>query len=262
MNSKTVLQKIMTLLSADKEVNFTYARLKDGTIVESPTFDLGETLDVVSEDGTKSPAPNGWHELALKDTEGNETYIKVFAEDGKIKERENVELAAAETVKTKPFPAAGNTNKENVMPTQPGSVTSGLEVNDIEGKGKVEASEEQTDEVSKDLPETDGEPEGEVEVEEETEMGAKIEKLQYRIAELEKKIQQWEDANFPPVDSEVTDEEAGIKMAKEEDEEEELPKLDGAPIESTKMSAIENNSKNYGKKVVDSQSTFLSKLYK
>lgn len=260
MNSKTVLQKIMTLLSAEKEVNFTYARLKDGTIVESPTFDLGETLDVVSEDGTKSPAPNGWHELALKDTEGNETYIKVYSEDGKIKERENVELAAAETIKTKPFPAAGNADKENVMPTQPGSVTSGLEINDIEGKGSVEAAaEEQTDTVSEDMPETDGKEEEPVEVDSE-EMSVKVEKLQYRIAELEKKIQQWEDANYPPVDSEVTEEEAGIKMAKEE--EEELPKLDGAPIESTKMSAIENNSKNYGKKIVDSQSTFLSKLYK
>lgn len=260
MNSKTVLQKIMTLLSAEKEVNFTYARLKDGTIVESPTFDLGESLDVVSEDGTKTPAPNGWHELALKDTEGNETYIKVFAEDGKIKERENVELAA-ETVKTKSFPAAGNSDKENVMPTQPGSVTSGLEINDIGGKGKVEAAaEEQTDEVSKDMPETNGEPEGEVEVEDETEMGVKIEKLQYRISELEKKIAKMEDANFPPVASEVTDEVAGIKMSEVEDEE--LPKLDGAPIDSVKMSMIENNSKNYGKKVVDSQSAFLSKLYK
>ena len=72
MNSKTVLNKIMTLLSIEKEVELTYAKLADGTIVESPTFDVGEPLEIVSEDGTKSPAPDGEHELALKDESGNE----------------------------------------------------------------------------------------------------------------------------------------------------------------------------------------------
>ena len=52
-------------------------------------------------------------------------------------------------------------------------------------------------------------------------------------------------------------------MAAEPDEEEELPKLDGAPTEeATKFSGIESNRKNYGKKTKDAQSTFLSKLYK
>ena len=41
MNAKQVLNKIMTLLSKD-EVSLTYAKLEDGTIVESPTFDVGE----------------------------------------------------------------------------------------------------------------------------------------------------------------------------------------------------------------------------
>ena len=246
MNSKTVLQKIMTLLSAEKEVSFTYARLKDGTIVESPTFDVNEPLDVVSEDGTKIPAPDGEHELELKDSEGNETYIKVFTEGGIIKERENVELADAETKKVEDTPQAGNEDKENVMPEVPGQIQSGT----------IKAAE--VDEVSEDMPETDGKPLEEVE--EETELGAKIEKMAYRIAELEKKIQSMEEAIVPPVNSEVTEEVAGIKMA--EVEEEELPKLDGAPIDSVKMSMIEQNNKNFGKKVVNSQSNFLSKLYK
>jgi hypothetical protein len=45
-------------------------------------------------------------------------------------------------------------------------------------------------------------------------------------------------------------------------EEEELPKLDGAPIEEQKFAAAETNRKNYGKKSKDAQSSFLSKLYK
>jgi hypothetical protein len=46
MNSKTVLNKILSLLSKD-EVVLTYAKLSDGTIVESATFDVGEDLYVV-----------------------------------------------------------------------------------------------------------------------------------------------------------------------------------------------------------------------
>ena len=126
MNAKKVLNKIVEFLSAN-EVELTYAKLADGTIVESATFDVGEDLFVVSEDGTKSPAPDGMHDLMLKDTEGNETMLKVKSEDGKIVERENVEMADvdAEMVKTEPIPAVGNEDKENVMPDLKGQVASG-----------------------------------------------------------------------------------------------------------------------------------------
>ena len=91
MNAKTVLSRIVGLLSTE-EVQLTYAKLKDGTLVEASTFDVGEDLFVIGEDGNKTPAPNGEHELTLKDSEGNEVLIKVIAKDGKITERENVEL--------------------------------------------------------------------------------------------------------------------------------------------------------------------------
>jgi hypothetical protein len=91
-----MLNKIMTLLSVKEEVALAYGQLKDGTILESNTFDVGETIDVVSEDGTKSPAPTGEHEIALKDSEGKEVVIKVLVADGKITERENVEEVSPE----------------------------------------------------------------------------------------------------------------------------------------------------------------------
>jgi hypothetical protein len=119
MNAKTVLQKMVALLSKE-EVAFTYARLKDGTIVESPTFDVGETLEVVSEDGTKTPAPDGEHELSLKDEEGNETLIKVFSEGGVITERENVELEEIEDAEMLPEEGTQNKMKKRqnfVLPT-------------------------------------------------------------------------------------------------------------------------------------------------
>jgi len=68
---------------------FTEAKSGDLTL-DSPTFDVGETIDVVK-DGEKTPAPDGEHEVILKDESGNENKIRVIVKDGKITERENVE---------------------------------------------------------------------------------------------------------------------------------------------------------------------------
>jgi hypothetical protein len=241
MNSKSVLNKIMTLLSA-KEVELTYAKLADGTIVESPTFDVGEPLEIVSEDGTKSPAPDGTHELSLKDESGNENIIKVITKDGKIVERENVEL---EDVKIEDIPQAGETDKANEVKDAAGSVTSGT-INAAEETMPVEG-----------LPE-DGEAEGEEGPEIEIALGKRVEEMSYKIDELSAKLAKLEEM-FPPVASEVVQEIEGIKMSSDE---EELPKLNGAPIEEALKFSIENNSRNYGKKEANLQSSFLSKLYK
>jgi hypothetical protein len=234
MNAKQVLNKIITLLNKD-EVKLTYARLKDGTIVESPTFDVGEQLEIVSEDGTKTPAPDGEHELALKDAEGNETLIKVITKDGVIAERENVELADedAESVKVEDLPQADGAKA----------------VEDIQ-------MAEETDEVGP-LPSTgDGLP-ADIEKEGpsiEIELKDMVAKLAYRIEEMEKKMMEMQEVN-----EEVVDKEAEVK--EEDDIDMELPKLDGAPIE-TKMASVEANRKNYGKKSMNTQDSFLSKLYK
>jgi len=243
MNSKSVLTKILTLLSLD-EVNMTYAKLKDGTIVESPTFDVGEPLDIVSEDGTKTPAPDGEHELALRDEEGNETLIKVITKDGKIAERENVEL------EEKP-------NEEVV---------------DKEAEIKDEADVEMADatiEEAHPLPQTtDEDPRNQIaDDSEETEKDPLI-ALGYRISELEKALDAIKtkmgeelpavDEETPADDTELP-EEGEVAMAEVEDEE--LPKLDGAPIESATRFSEQVHKPNFGKKVGDAQSSFLSKLY-
>jgi hypothetical protein len=235
MNSKTVLNKIMSLLSKE-EVELTYAKLADGTIVESATFDVGEDLFVVSEDGTKSPAPDGFHDLMLKDEEGNETLLKVKSEDGKIVERENVEMA---DVKVEEIPQAGTYTKDDEVPEVAGEIKSG-----------TLKMEEETDEVET-LPE-DATKEDEKEIE--IELGKKLEEMAYRIEEMEKKMMKMEEAMMPPVDEEVDEE---VAMG-----EEELPKLDGAPIDEATKLSTELNRKNYGKKSKDAQSSFLSKLYK
>jgi len=261
MNAKQVLNKIMTLLAKD-EVELTYAKLADGTIVESATFDVGEDLFVVSEDGTKTPAPDGFHDLMLRDTEGNETLLKVKSEGGKIVERENVEMADADASmeEVKDLPNTDVKSKAN-------------EVADIKSpanneKGLKPASmmAEETDTVGP-LPTTgdgmpaENDPSTEKDTEEDTpeieiELKSMVEKLAYRIEEMEKKM---EEMGKMKMEEEVVDKEADVK--EEDDVEMELPKLDGAPVE-TKMSSVEANRKNYGKKIMNAQDSFLSKLYK
>jgi hypothetical protein len=75
---------------------FTEAKSGDLTL-ESPTFDVGEDIEVVKEDGSKEKAPDGEHQVVLKDESGNENKIRVMVKDGKIVERENVEEMESDT---------------------------------------------------------------------------------------------------------------------------------------------------------------------
>ena len=222
MNSKKVLDKIMALLSIAKEVQLTYAKLADGTIVESPTFDVGETLDVVTEDG-KTPAPDGEHELSLRDASGNENIIRVITKDGKIVERANIEMES-ETTDVKDIPQTdgviGKEKKEEKMAEE-------------EPLASGDGVEEEVEPILED--------------EESVTMKKMYEDMTYRIEELEKKMAKME---------------AIEEIAQREDadmEEDKTPKLDGAPIEEVKMSNILPKQKSKGG---DAQNTFLSKLYK
>ena len=88
-------------------------------------------------------------------------------------------------------------------------------------------------------------------------------RLGYRIDELEKMVTDMKQkfaSAYPEEGQEVSSlQPSPMQMAKvDEDEDEELPKLDGAPTESLKP---QDFSKSYGKKTSDPQSSFLSKLY-
>jgi hypothetical protein len=246
MNATEVLKKILTTLALVKDgVELTYAKLADGTILESPTFDLGEKVEVVSEDGTKSPAPDGEHEVVLKDSEGNDVRIKVETKDGIITERENVEVET---------PAEDEA----------------VEMESIAGGDMGDDEEVDTEETANPIPED----------EDSEDMKKVVEKLQYRIDELEKKYNEMvavkeetisegkkaekvETAPIPGDPTKVnTIENLAAVDPTEEVEEEELPKLDGAPIDENAQK-IQNGVK-LGKngKVVNTQSSFLSRLYK
>jgi len=226
MNAKHVLNKIIAALSADKPVEMTYAKLADGTILESPTFDVGEVVDVVSEDGTKTAAPDGEHEVILKDTEGNDVRIKVMTKDGVITERENVELAEG-----------AKDEEVKKLPEDMASIAG----EDIGGEEETDGGDVPVESIPED-------------------MAKKYADLAYRIEEMEKKIAKMEEIGKAKED-EIKGKPAEDKKEADVKMEEELPKLDGAPIEEN-PSKTQNIKMSKKDKVVSSQSNFLSKLYK
>jgi len=230
MESNTVLSKIMTLLSLDRkegDVKLAYAKLADGTILESLTFDVGERVEVVSEDGTKTPAPDGEHELELTDTSGNINRFKIFTEGGVITERENVELED------------DSEKKEEGLEE---------ETKEVESIPQALEKEEDKEELI-DIIEPEEEADLEEGEEEETvnleDVAKKVEEMAYRIEELEKKLEAAEE-------TESTEEEL-----EDEEEEIEAKKLDGAPVEASKFAKVNSNKKitpNY-------HSSVLSRMY-
>jgi hypothetical protein len=228
-------------LSLDKEVEFTDARDAQGNILQSPTFDLGETVDVVGEDGKLTPAPDGEHEIELTDSEGNKVVIRIETKDGKIESRENVE-------EEKP---------------------ADLEKTDEEVVDKEAAVEEEladaTTEIAHSLPNTtDEDVRNEIGEDTDDEKDPII-RMSYRIDELEKQLKSMMEkmeSAFPSEGEEVSSlEPIATTMAavEPEEEEEELPKLDGAPLEPNNF---QPGKQNFGKKRGDYQASFLSKLYK
>lgn len=82
--------EIKGITEKGKDQAFTIAETAEGAKVESKTFDVGEEVYVLDGD-SKTPAPDGEHQVVLKDESGNENKIRFITKDGKITERENVE---------------------------------------------------------------------------------------------------------------------------------------------------------------------------
>ena len=241
MNSNTVLGKIMTLLSMDRgEEKLTVARLADGTLVESPTFDVGESVEVIHEDGTKTPAPDGEHLLELKDESGNINRIKIFTEDGIIKERENVEIEAEEHEDKEEELADVSTEEVEALPE------SG-KVEEISEQVTLESEEESKEEelVDEEVVDKDAEI-----VDLKTQLkehSDKIEEMKERIEELVKYFE------------EIKEEEEKLEEEEKNEEELESKRLDGAPVEKQNFN---KQKKNNTFRIPNSHNSVLSRLYR
>jgi len=82
--------EIKGIIEKGKDEAFVIAETAEGAKVESKTFDVGEEVYVIDGD-EKKKAPDGEHQVVLKDESGNDVKIRVMTKDGIITERENVE---------------------------------------------------------------------------------------------------------------------------------------------------------------------------
>ena len=92
MESKTILNKIMTMLSIPtKSVNLGrgdfYGKLEDGTPLATDAFEVGHQLFVITENGEKVKAPDGDHITYLPTTNGSKRFI-IVVKDGTIQAME------------------------------------------------------------------------------------------------------------------------------------------------------------------------------
>ena len=156
-DSKTILNKIMTMLSVGKEVNLGrgdfYGKLEDGTPVATDLFDVGHQLFVITEDGKEVKAPDGDHIVYIPTTNGNKRYI-VVTKDGTIQAMEfnDSHNAIVNKVNYENDPNLYKQDTNMVQkqelaamgPDQPGKVTTNDEsqvVKDFQEKGSVSMAE-------------------------------------------------------------------------------------------------------------------------
>lgn len=90
MDTQSIINKIASLVGLDKQVKLgggVYGKLEDGGAVMTDAFGVGNVLFVVSEDGSKSLAPDADHKIYLPTENGSKLY-QITTKDGVITQLE------------------------------------------------------------------------------------------------------------------------------------------------------------------------------
>lgn len=254
MNSKSVLSKIGKLLNFADETTI-QAKTDDGKILTSANFDLNDAVLEVAADGTTSPLADGEYTITYTTPEGVDVTAVVDIDGGKIseistpseeadetsgapEESGEEQMADADATKDKTKPLPGDPSKVNDDNEDEPTKLAGV----LGANGELGAHPE--DSKPGPIPQTTDKPELDL-----AGIASKLEEMAYRISELEKAA--------------APSDEKGNEKADDtnEDEDKDLPKLDGAPVEASMMFTQQENQKRYGKKEGSAQNTFLSKLY-
>jgi hypothetical protein len=220
----------------DKEIKLTVAKLADGTLVESETFDVGEAVEVIHEDGTKTPAPDGEHLLELRDESDEINRIKIFTEGGIIKERENVEIEAEKEEDKQEELADVSTEEVKALP-ESGEVEETSEQVTLETEPGIAVDEEVVDKEADEIVNLTTKLE---------EHEDKIEEMRERIEELVKYFE------------EIKKEEEELEEEEKKEEELESKRLDGAPTEKPAFFSKKKNNFKIG----NYRNSVISKMYK
>ena len=254
MNSKSVLNRIMTLLSSAEDAaddeQYMQGQDKDGNLYCSPSFELGDDIHSIDADGQISPIEDGEYEIAIKDASGKDVTLDVSVKDGKISEVETPEQEASENES-----GEDEMESDDEMPSDDEE----MEMSD-EKKGAL------TEDEAKQMPNTTQEDEANKHNEGEDtnkpllDLTAKVKHLEDMLSYLYEAMGTAYPAEGTQVSS-LTPNPSMQTMKKAKKTDDEKPKLDGAPVEmSVNLSAkLQANTK---KEEGNYQNNFLSKLYK
>jgi len=97
----SIIQKIFSALNADEKqavkTELAQAELKEGTTIEADSFEEGQAIFIVTEDGEKIPMPEGTYELEDgRKVEVNDSSMIVSIGSGEEEKAEEVEQEAKE----------------------------------------------------------------------------------------------------------------------------------------------------------------------
>ena len=102
----SIIQKIFSALNADEKqavkTELAQAELKEGTTIEADSFEEGQAVFIVTEDGEKIPMPEGTYELEDgRKVEVNDSSMIVSIGTGEEEKAEEVEQEAKEEMEEK-----------------------------------------------------------------------------------------------------------------------------------------------------------------
>jgi len=102
----SIIQKIFSALNADEKqavkTELAQAELKEGTTIEADSFEEGQAVFIVTEDGEKIPMPEGTYELEDgRKVEVNDSSMIVSIGSGEEEKAEEVEQEAKEEMEEK-----------------------------------------------------------------------------------------------------------------------------------------------------------------
>ena len=181
MDTQTIINKIASLVGLDKQVKLgggVYGKLEDGGAVMTDSFQVGNVLFVVSEDGSKSLAPDADHKIYLPTENGSKLY-QITTKDGVISQLE-----------LQPNPGKElNMKQEN------------LAENDLVGAITSPKPKEDNMEDPKDLPNVKSELAMEDVASRMDEMAAEIKQLRDDIANIYSKVEPKEDMEKMGIES-------------------------------------------------------------
>lgn len=250
MNAKDVLSRISKILTFSDSTPI-QAKTADGKIFQSSNFDVNDDIFEVGADGKLTPAADGSYTITFTTPEGVETTQVLDVAAGKIEEISTPAEEADETANAPEEKGEEAMDDETTMAAEFPTAPKGLD------KGEAKSLPNTTDEDPRNSVGSDTD-DGKDPIITLGLLHDRLTQLEKVCASLQTKLDSAAPMEGSPAVSSLMPP-VPTTMSAVDEEEEELPKLDGAPIDPALQA---QNKQNFGKKSADYQSNVLAKMYR